>query len=69
MASTYDIFRKPSGQSLIWVTSVEGLEDAKQQAARLAMGCSDDFYVYNLMSGSVVARVENKQEQADQLFL
>jgi hypothetical protein len=68
MASTYDIFRKPSGQNLIWVTSVEGLEDAKQQAAHLAMGCPDDFYVYNLMSGSIVARVENKQEQVDQLF-
>jgi hypothetical protein len=62
MASSYDIFRKPLGESPIWVAAVQSLDDAKKQLSSLATTCSDDFYLYDLTKGLVVACVQNQPQ-------
>lgn len=56
MDAKFDIFKKlPDGHPL-WVKAVVGLEEAKNQLARLAANSSDEYFIFSVHNGRVVER-------------
>jgi hypothetical protein len=54
MDAKFDIFKKlPDGHPL-WVQAVDGLEEAKNQLARLAASCPGDYFIYCSQNGRIV---------------
>jgi hypothetical protein len=54
MDAKFDIFKKlPDGHPL-WVKAVEGLEEAKNQLARLIASSPGEYFIYSACRGCVV---------------
>jgi hypothetical protein len=54
MDAKFDIFKKlPDGHPL-WVKAVVGLEEAKNQLARLAANSPDEYFIFSVQNGCVV---------------
>jgi hypothetical protein len=54
MDAKFDIFKKlPDGRPL-WVKAVDGLEEAKNQLARLAAISPGEYFIYSARKGCVV---------------
>jgi hypothetical protein len=54
MGAKFDIFKKlPDGHPL-WVKAVEGLEEAKNQLARLAANSPGEYFIYSVRNGRVI---------------
>jgi hypothetical protein len=54
MDAKFDIFKKlPDGHPL-WVKAVDGLEEAKNQLARLAMSSPGEYFIYCARNGRIV---------------
>jgi hypothetical protein len=54
MDAKFDIFKKlPDGHPL-WVKAVDGLEEAKNQLARLAVSSPGEYFIYSARKGCVV---------------
>jgi hypothetical protein len=54
MDAKFDIFKKlPDGHPL-WVKAVDGLEEAKNQLARLAMSSPGEYFIYSARNGRIV---------------
>jgi hypothetical protein len=54
MDAKFDIFKKlPDGHPL-WVKAVDGLEEAKNQLARLAASSPGEYFIYSTRKGCVV---------------
>ncbi len=67
MDAKLDIFRTlPSGQS-VWISAVDGLEEAKRQVRRLADSNPGDYFVYDAGRGCQVYSISGSpaQEQND----
>ena len=62
MGSTFDIFRLlPDGP--LWITSVDGLMEAKERMARLVLITPGEYFIYSQENG-VVAK-HSQKERAD----
>jgi len=54
MDAKFDIFRKlPDGHPL-WVKAVDGLEEAKNQLARLAASSPGEYFIYSARNGRII---------------
>jgi hypothetical protein len=54
MDAIFDIFEKlPDGDPL-WVKAVDGLEEAKNQLARLAANSAAEYFLFNARLGCVI---------------
>jgi hypothetical protein len=54
MDAKFDIFKKlPDGHPL-WVRAVVGLEEAKNQLARLAASSPGEYFIYSARNGRIV---------------
>jgi hypothetical protein len=54
MDTKFDIFKKlPDGHPL-WVKAVDGLEEAKNQLARLAVSSPGEYFIYSARNGRIV---------------
>lgn len=54
MDGKFDIFKKlPDGHPL-WVKTVGGLEEAKNQLAQLAMSSPGEYFIYCAWNGRIV---------------
>jgi len=54
MDAKFDIFKQlPDGHPL-WVKAVDGLEEAKNQLARLAMSSPGEYFIYSARNGRIV---------------
>ena len=54
MDARFDIFKKlPDGHPL-WVKAVDGLEEAKNQLARLAVSSPGEYFIYSARNGHIV---------------
>ena len=54
MDAKFDIFKKlPDGHPL-WVKAVDGLEEARDQLARLAANSPGEYFIYSVRNGCVV---------------
>jgi hypothetical protein len=54
MDAKFDIFmRLPDGHP-IWVKAVDGLDEAKNQLARLAVSSPGEYFIYNVQNGDIV---------------
>lgn len=54
MDAKFDIFKKlPDGHPL-WVKAVEGLEEARNQLARLAVSSPGEYFIYSARNGCIV---------------
>ena len=63
MGSTFDIF-KATVNGPLWVEAVQGLREAKERMARLALTSPDEYFLHSQENG-IVARTG--QEWADVL--
>ena len=55
MSAKFDIFlRQPDGHP-IWVKAVETLDEARRQIVALAEAVPGDYFIFNAMSGQVIA--------------
>ena len=56
MNAKFDIFKKlPDGHPL-WVKTVEGLDEARNQLARLAVSSPGEYFIYCTRNGCIVQR-------------
>jgi len=54
MDAKFDIFKRlPDGHPL-WVNAVEGLEEARNQLARLAVNSPGEYFIYSARNGCIV---------------
>ena len=54
MDAKFDIFKRlPDGHPL-WVKAVEGLEEARNQLARLAVSSPGEYFIYSARNGCIV---------------
>jgi hypothetical protein len=54
MDAKFDIFKKlPDGHPL-WVKAVDGLEEARNQLARLAVSSPGEYFIYSARNGRIV---------------
>jgi hypothetical protein len=61
MSSTFDIFKQtPDGP--LWVEAVQGLREAKERMARLALTCPGEYFIHSQGERIVAATT---QEWAD----
>ena len=57
MGSTFDIFKlTPDGP--VWVTVVQGLREAKERMARLALDFPGEYFIHSQEKGVVARRSE-----------
>ena len=54
MDAKFDIFKKLPDGHPIWVKAVDGLEEAKNQLARLAVSSPGEYFIYSARSGGIV---------------
>jgi hypothetical protein len=55
LSAKFDIFLRQSDGHPIWVKAVETLDEAKRQIATLAEAVPGDYFIFNAMSGRVIA--------------
>ena len=54
MDAKFDIFKKLPDGHPIWVKAVDGLEEAKNQLARLAVSSPGEYFIYSARIGGIV---------------
>jgi hypothetical protein len=54
MDAKFDIFKKLPDGHPIWVKAVDGLEEAKNQLAQLAVSSPDEYFIYSARNGGIV---------------
>jgi len=54
MDAKFDIFKKLPDGHPIWVKAVDGLEEAKNQLARLAVSSPGEYFIYSARNGRIV---------------
>jgi hypothetical protein len=54
MDAKFDIFKKLPDGHPIWVKAVDGLEEAKNQLARLAVSSPGEYFIYSALNGGIV---------------
>ena len=57
MPSKFDIFKKLGNGTSLWITAVEGLEQARNRIARLAVIGPGDYLIYSQQKGLIVERI------------
>lgn len=54
MDAKFDIFKRLPDGHPIWVKAVDGLEEAKNQLARLAVSSPGEYFIYSARNGGIV---------------
>ena len=54
MDAKFDIFKKLPDGHPIWVKAVDGLEEARNQLARLAVSSPGEYFIYSARNGGIV---------------
>jgi hypothetical protein len=54
MDAKFDIFKKLPDGHPIWVKAVDGLEEARNQLARLALNSPGEYFIYSARNGRIV---------------
>jgi hypothetical protein len=57
MASKFDIFKPLRNGTSLWIVAVEGLEQARNRIARLAVVGAGDYLIYSQEKGLIVDRI------------
>jgi hypothetical protein len=57
MPSKFDIFKQLRNGTSLWIVAVEGLEQARNRIARLAIIGPRDYLIYSQEKGLIVERV------------
>jgi hypothetical protein len=57
MPSKLDIFKQLRDGTSLWIVAVEGLEQARNRIARLAVIGPGDYLIYSQEKGLIVERV------------
>jgi hypothetical protein len=57
MPSKFDIFKQLRNGTSIWIVAVEGLEQARNWIARLAVIGPGDYLIYSQQKGLIVERI------------
>ena len=57
MASKFDIFKQLRNGTSLWIVAVEGLEQARNRIARLAVVGAGDYLIYSQEKGLIVDRI------------
>jgi hypothetical protein len=57
MRPIFDIFKRLRGGTSLLILAVEGLEEARNRIARLAVIQSGDYLIYSQEKGLIVERV------------
>jgi len=58
----FDIFKRRSNGSTLWITTVEGLTEAKRRMARFAQLSPGEYFVY-LQGEGIVAELSVESQQ------
>jgi hypothetical protein len=58
----FDIFKRRSNGNTLWITTVEGLTEAKRRMARFAQLSPGEYFVY-LQGEGIVAELGAEQQQ------
>jgi len=58
----FDIFKRRSNGNTLWITSVDGLTEAKRRMARFAQLSPGEYFVY-LQGEGIVAELGAEQQQ------
>ena len=53
LSAKFDIFLRLSDGQPIWIKSVESLEEAEQQLARMAADSPGNYFIFNATNGQV----------------
>ena len=53
MGYTFDIFKKLGDGKSIWITAVQGLEEARKRASRLASIAPGEYFIFSQRRGVV----------------
>jgi hypothetical protein len=56
----FDIFKRRSNGNTMWITTVDGLTEAKRRMARFAQLCPAEYFVY-LQGEGIVAELSGEQ--------
>jgi hypothetical protein len=54
MDAKFDIFKRLPDGHPIWVKAVDGLEEARNQLARLAASSPGEYFIYNAQNGGIL---------------
>jgi hypothetical protein len=57
MPSKFDIFKQLRDGTSLWIVAVEGLEQARNRIARLAVIGPGDYLIYSQEKGLIVERI------------
>jgi len=57
MEATFDIFKRLQDGKSLWITAVEGLEEAKKRTNRLADLAPGEYLIYSQKKGVIVEYV------------
>jgi hypothetical protein len=57
MPSKFDIFKRLRNGTSLWIVAVEGLEQARNRIARLAVVGPGDYLIYSQEKGLIVERI------------
>ena len=59
MRSKFDIFKRLRDGSSLWITAVEGLEEARNRINRLAIVVPGNYLIYSEEKGRVIESLTN----------
>jgi hypothetical protein len=62
MNHRFDIFKRRSNGNTLWITTVEGLTEAKRRMARFAQLSPGEYFVY-LQGEGIVAELTAEHQQ------
>lgn len=62
MNRRFDIFKRLPNGTTLWITTVEGLVEAKNRMGRLSLLSSGEYFVY-LQGKGIVAELGPEQQQ------
>ena len=62
MGYKFDVFKKLSGGSTLWIATVQDLIEAKRRMARLALISPGEYFV-NLQGEGIVAELEHSRQE------
>ena len=62
MQTKFDIFKQLRDGTSIWITAVDGLEEARNRINRLGVIGPGNYLVYSEEKGLIVERVNKEQE-------
>ncbi|HXO05098.1 MAG TPA: hypothetical protein VN884_05655 [Candidatus Sulfotelmatobacter sp.] len=57
MSSTFDIFKRLRNGKPLWITSVPGIEEARQRVSRLGAIAPGEYLIYSQTKGIIVEYV------------